>query len=51
MIEKALTGDRRYWTWIAALLIVMGAGGYCYLWQLREGLGITGLSRDVTWGF
>jgi len=51
MIEKALVGDRRYWAWIVALLIVMGAGAYCYLWQLREGLGITGLSRDVTWGF
>ena len=51
MIEKALVGDRRYWAWIVALLVVMGAGAYCYLWQLREGLGITGLSRDVTWGF
>jgi molybdopterin-containing oxidoreductase family membrane subunit len=51
MIEKALIGDRRYWGWVAALLVIMGVGGYCYLWQLREGLGITGLSRDVTWGF
>jgi Ni/Fe-hydrogenase subunit HybB-like protein len=51
MIEKALIGDRRYWTWVAALLAVMAVGGCCYLWQLREGLAITGMSRDVTWGF
>ena len=51
MIEKALTGDRRYWAWIALLLAVMGAGGYAYLVQLKTGLTITGMSRDVTWGF
>ena len=51
MIDRALTGDRRYWTWVIALLILMSAGGYCYLMQLREGLSITGLSRDVSWGF
>ena len=51
MIEKALTGDRRYWTWVVILLALMGIGGYCYLLQLQNGLTITGLSRDVTWGF
>jgi len=51
MIEKALTGDRRYWTWVVILLALMGIGGYCYLLQLQNGLTITGLGRDVTWGF
>jgi molybdopterin-containing oxidoreductase family membrane subunit len=51
MLEKALSGDRRYWVWIGLLLLVMVAGSVCYLLQLQEGLGITGLSRDVTWGF
>ena len=51
MFEKALTGDRRYWGWIGALLVVMAVGSVCYLRQLNYGLGITGLSRDVTWGF
>ena len=51
MIEKALYGDHRYWGWIAFLFVMMGAGGYCYWMQLNEGLGITGLSRDVSWGF
>jgi molybdopterin-containing oxidoreductase family membrane subunit len=51
MFEKALTGDRRYWGWVGVLLVLIAAGGICYLRQLNEGLGITGLSRDVTWGF
>jgi molybdopterin-containing oxidoreductase family membrane subunit len=51
MIERALTGDRRYWGWIVALLAVITVGSLFYLRQLTVGLTITGLSRDVTWGF
>jgi molybdopterin-containing oxidoreductase family membrane subunit len=51
MIERALTGDRRYWGWIAVLLGVITVGSLFYLRQLMVGLTITGLSRDVTWGF
>jgi molybdopterin-containing oxidoreductase family membrane subunit len=51
MLEKALSGDLKYWTWIAVLLAVIATGGYFYLQQLNYGLGITGLSRDVSWGF
>ena len=51
MLEKALTGTRSYWTWIAVLLVVIGAGAACWLWQFRVGLAITGLNRDVVWGF
>ncbi len=51
MFEKALTGTRKYWVWIFFLLAVCAAGSLCYLQQLRDGLGITGLSRDVSWGF
>jgi molybdopterin-containing oxidoreductase family membrane subunit len=51
MFEKALTGDRRYWAWIIALLALIGVGSFFYLRQLQEGLAITGMSRDVTWGF
>jgi molybdopterin-containing oxidoreductase family membrane subunit len=51
MFEKALSGDRKYWGWVVGLLVLITAGGVCYLRQLDYGLGITGLSRDVTWGF
>ena len=50
MIEKAVVGSRRYWTWIFCLFAVIGIGFLCYLRQMSYGLGITGLSRNVTWG-
>jgi molybdopterin-containing oxidoreductase family membrane subunit len=50
MFEKAVVGSRRYWAWISLLLVVMAAGLVSYLYQLNVGLGVTGLSRDVTWG-
>ncbi len=50
MLEKALVGSRRYWTWIFFLLGLIGIGFITYLQQYKHGLGITGLSRDVTWG-
>lgn len=40
----------RYWLWISCLLALIAAGAVCYMRQLNEGLGITGLNRDVTWG-
>lgn len=51
MLEKALSGTRNYWAWVGFLLVVIGVGGACWLWQLNQGLTITGLSRDVVWGF
>ena len=50
MIEKAVVGSRRYWTWIFCLLAIIGIGLLFYLRQMSYGLGITGLSRNVTWG-
>lgn len=51
MLEKALTGGRGYWTWIFFLLALIGVGFLFYLKQFSYGLGLTGLSRDVSWGF
>jgi molybdopterin-containing oxidoreductase family membrane subunit len=51
MLEKALTGNRNYWIWVGFLLAIIGVGAVCWVWQFREGLTITGLSRDVVWGF
>lgn len=50
MLDKALNGGRGYWIWIFFLLGVIGIGFLFYLKQLSLGLGITGLSRDVSWG-
>ena len=51
MLEQALKGSKQYYGWIAVLLAIVGVGFVCYLWQFQFGLGITGMSRDVSWGF
>ena len=51
MLEKALSGSKRYWGWVIFLLAVIGAAFLAYLHQYNTGLGVTGLSRDVPWGF
>jgi Ni/Fe-hydrogenase subunit HybB-like protein len=50
MLEKALKGSRVYWIWIIFLLAVVTIGFFFYLRQLDYGLGVTGMSRDVSWG-
>jgi Ni/Fe-hydrogenase subunit HybB-like protein len=50
MLEKAFLGGRKYWVWMICLLVVMGAGFLSWLYQFREGLGVTGMSRDISWG-
>jgi len=51
MLDRAVTGNQKYWGWLIFLLILMGIGFACYLYQFKVGLKITGMSRDVSWGF
>ncbi len=51
MLENAFRGSRNYWIWVSTLLFFILVGFLFYLKQFNEGLTITGLSRDVTWGF
>jgi Ni/Fe-hydrogenase subunit HybB-like protein len=51
MLELAVKGSKRYYGWMALLLGVAGVGFLVYMKQLDFGLGITGMSRDVSWGF
>ncbi|MBW1860155.1 MAG: polysulfide reductase NrfD [Deltaproteobacteria bacterium] len=37
-------------TWMACLLVFMGFGFAAWLLQFTEGLGVTGMSRDISWG-
>lgn len=50
MLEKAFVGGRKYWIWMACLLGFMGIGFIMWLYQFRTGLGVTGMSRDISWG-
>lgn len=59
--EKTLPGDapifkpilktgRGFYVLLALLLAVLAWAVFAYLWQLRYGLGVTGLNRPVYWG-
>ncbi len=50
MIEKALKGNRNYWTWISFLVLVIVSGISAYSQQRWFGLTVTGMGRDVSWG-
>jgi Ni/Fe-hydrogenase subunit HybB-like protein len=51
MLEKALSGSKLYYTLILGLLVLIGIGFFFYMQQIQFGLGITGMNRDVSWGF
>jgi Ni/Fe-hydrogenase subunit HybB-like protein len=51
MLEKALDGSRRYYGLLALLAGIFALGFLFYLKQLQLGLSITGMGRDVSWGF
>ena len=50
MLDNAISGGKRYWillmVWAALILLGLVAYGH----QLKEGLAVTGMSRDVAWG-
>ena len=50
MFEKALKGNNYYWVWLAFLGALMSIAAFCYVRQFNYGLGLTGMSRDVSWG-
>ncbi|MFC2119538.1 sulfate reduction electron transfer complex DsrMKJOP subunit DsrP [Bacteroidota bacterium] len=51
MLEYVLKGTKNYWGWLFLLSAIMLLSFFFYLEQSSYGLGITGLSRNVTWGF
>jgi molybdopterin-containing oxidoreductase family membrane subunit len=50
VLEKALYGSKLYYAWLGFLIMVIIAGLLAYLHQFDQGLGVTGMSRDVSWG-
>ncbi len=51
MFEKAFVGGKRYWGLVLFWSVFVVIGFLFYLWQLKVGLKLTGMSRDVSWGF
>lgn len=51
MLETTVKGSKKYWIWLLVLATVAGIGFLAYMKQFQLGLGVTGMSRDVSWGF
>ena len=50
VVHTALVGSRQYYIWMACLVAVMAVGAVGYFFQLRDGLGATGMNDHVSWG-
>jgi len=50
MLEAAFRGGRRYWALLGVWAIIIAVGLYAWGQQFTEGLTVTGMSQDVTWG-
>ncbi|MGD8866574.1 MAG: polysulfide reductase NrfD [Gemmatimonadales bacterium] len=50
MLQDAFRGGRRYWILLGFWLVLIAIGVTAYGRQLSEGLYITGMKQDVTWG-
>lgn len=50
MLEAAFRGSKRYWILLGVWATLIAIGGVSFSRQLTEGLTITGMSQDVTWG-
>jgi len=44
-------GSKSYYLWLLSLLSLMAIGAVTYLKQLNEGLSITAMANQVSWGF
>jgi len=49
--REVLSGSRRYWLWLLALVLVVAFGASQYAHQLTTGLRVTGMSDEISWGF
>jgi len=50
-LREILRGSWRYWAWVGLLLGLIAFGGWFYVQQLTEGLVVTNMTNQVSWGF
>jgi molybdopterin-containing oxidoreductase family membrane subunit len=50
-VRTMFRGGRAYWLWLVTLMTLTLVGVASYLVQLRDGLVVTGMSDQVSWGF
>ena len=44
-------GTPLYWMWLAVLGVLIASGGLAYAAQVRDGLAVTAMRDQVSWGF
>jgi Ni/Fe-hydrogenase subunit HybB-like protein len=47
----AVRGNSTYWMWLLALMVLMVSGALAYAHQLQNGLIVTAMRDQVSWGF
>ena len=50
-IGHLFRGPPTYWLWVFLLLALIALGGWHYWLQLRDGLVVTNMTNQVSWGF
>jgi len=50
-IRQVLRGPAAYWSWLAFLLLLIVSGVGAYLGQVHDGLIVTAMRDQVSWGF
>jgi len=54
-VERAVwpigRGDRNFWIAVVVLSALVAAGVFAWIYQLSNGLWVTGLNQKVSWGF
>ncbi|MCB2182696.1 MAG: polysulfide reductase NrfD [Desulfobulbaceae bacterium] len=48
--QRLIKGPPIYYGWLSFLLLIVGAGVYAYTYQFEQGLNITGMTDQVSWG-
>ena len=50
-LRLALVGNRYYYAWVGFLLLLMAIGACFYAGQVNQGLSVTHMRDQVSWGF
>jgi len=51
VLRELWRGPLIYWLWILFLWVIIAVGGWSYIGQLNNGLVVTNMSNQVSWGF
>ncbi len=49
-VKQIFKGGKLYWSWMGVLVLTAAVGGSAYLRQFENGLIVTGMSDQVSWG-